>query len=169
MLISADDVVASIHELDGSSDPLEFIDTKSSSTGCPRCHHPMSECKLALGKLKLAGTFLRCDRDGIWFPRDAMTAVFARVSRRSGFRGLGAVGSGGGRATGGTAGSGSARVVDMPDAHGGWSGPMASIQGAFGASPPASSGLAISRWHDRRPRVHTLFVSAHKERRLGCP
>jgi hypothetical protein len=46
---------------------------------------------------------------------------------------------------------------------------MAGIANAFGRGGPASSALAISNWHDHRPRVHTLFVSAHKDRRLGCP
>ena len=165
MLIEVADFVASVHELDGSSDPLELHDVQPATTACPRCRDAMTTCTLGLGTLKLGGQFLHCTRDGIWFPRDAMTAVFARVSRRGGFRG-GVIGSGGVR---GPASSGGASVANMPSGHGGMSGAMAGIQNAFGAGTPASSGLAISQWHDRRPRVHTLFVSAHKDRRLGCP
>jgi hypothetical protein len=168
MLIAVDDLVTSIHELDGSSDTLAFVAETPSATACPRCRHVMSSCRLELGELRLAGTFLRCARDGIWFPRDAMTAVFARVSRRGGFRGFGAVGGGGGAGRG-AASSGGAMVANMPSGHGGMSGAMASIHDAFSGRAPASSGLAISNWQDRRPRVHTLFVSAHKDRRLGCP
>ena len=167
MLIAATDLTESIHELDGSSDVLAFIDEQPAPQGCPRCHHPMVTCAIELGTLRLAGTFLRCASDGIWFPRDAMTALFARVSRRGGFRGLGAVGTGGGR--GGVSGSGAPSVANVPSGHGGMSGAMASIQNAFGGGAPASGGLAISQWQARRPRVHTLFVSAHKDRRLGCP
>ena len=170
MLIAADDILASIHELDGSSDTLEFGDDHATSTSCPRCTHPMVSSAIVLGALKLGGKFLRCDRDGIWFTRDAMTAVFARVSRRGGFRGLGA-------ASGGTGGGGHCRasrrdamVTNMPSGHGGMFGATTpSINNAFAGGSPASSGLAISQWHDHRPRVHTLFVSAHKDRRLGCP
>jgi hypothetical protein len=36
-------------------------------------------------------------------------------------------------------------------------------------SNPATAGLAIGNWRAQRPMVHTLFVSAHKDRRLGCP
>jgi Zn-finger nucleic acid-binding protein/uncharacterized protein YbaR (Trm112 family) len=167
MLIGIDDIAASIHELDGSSELLVPDDSEPSSTACPRCRNPMSSCALRLGQLELTGRFLRCDRDGIWFPRDAMTAIFARVSRRGGYRGMGAVGGSSGDR--GVTGTHSGGIGNMPSGHGGMSGAMASIQNAFGAGRPASGALAISNWQDRRPRVHTLFVSAHKDRRLGCP
>lgn len=51
---------------------------------------------------------------------------------------------------------------------GGMSGAMSSIARAFG-SGPASAKLAIGQWRSDRPRVHTLFVSAHKDKTLGCP
>lgn len=168
MLIGTDDIAAAIHELDGSSEPLALVDDRPAEAACPRCRAPMVTCALRLGSLDLPDRFLHCTHDGIWFPRDAMTALFARVSRRGGFRGLGAVGGGGGGERG-TASSGGAMVANMPSGHGGMSGAMTSIQNAFGGSAAASSGLTISRWQDRRPRVHTLFVSAHKDRRLGCP
>jgi Zn-finger nucleic acid-binding protein/ribosomal protein L37AE/L43A len=39
-----------------------------------------------------------------------------------------------------------------------------------GAGKPSSApGLAISHWGESRPRAHTLFVSAYKDRTLGCP
>jgi ribosomal protein S27AE len=132
----------------------------------------MSSCGLRLGALALEGRFLRCDRDGVWFSRDAMTALFARVSRRGGFRGRGAVGGGGGRSAGHGLDLGhavDAMLSNMPSGHGGMSGALASMSGAFRGAGPASAGLAISHWQDRRPRVHTLFVSAHRDRRLGCP
>ena len=168
MLIAEDDLVASIHELDGSADKLEVGDAKPSEIRCPRCRSAMTSCTLQLGTLALAGRYLRCATDGLWFPRDAMTAVFARVSRRGGFRGLG---TGGAASTSnrGPASSGNAMVGNMPSGHGGMSGVMAGITNAFGGGAPASSGLAIGNWEHRRPRVHTLFVSAHKDRRLGCP
>ena len=167
MLITAADLTESIHELDGSTEQLAFADEQPAEKSCPRCRHPLTSCAIRLGAARLPGAFLRCAADGIWFPRDAMTALFATVSRRGGFRGLGAVGTGAGRGSGGNPGV--ASVANVPSGHGGMSGAMASIQNAFGASAPASGGLAISHWQSRRPRVHTLFVSAHKDRRLGCP
>ncbi len=166
MLITAADLAASIEELDGSTDAVGFVGAEPTTRACPRCTRPMTTSAIRIGTLE-AGRLDHCAADGIWFPRDAMTSVFARVSRRGGFRGLGAAG-GGGLAVG-VRGTASAGVGDMPSGHGGMSGAMASIQGAFGGGAPASGGLAISRWHDHRPRVHTLFVSAHKDRRLGCP
>lgn len=167
MLIAGGDLTESIHELDGSTEVLAFTDERPAEKSCPRCRHPMTTAALRLGTLALPGRFSRCASDGIWFPRDAMTALFARVSRRGGFRGLGTVGTSGGG--GGNTGPGVASVASVPSGHGGMSGAMASIQNAFGAGAPASGGLAISHWQSRRPRVHTLFVSAHKDRRLGCP
>jgi ribosomal protein S27AE len=168
MQIASDDFAASLHEIDGATDPLEVVRLGVSSVGCPQCPHPMTTCTLRLGSLALAGTFLGCARHGIWIPREAMTAAFARVSRRGGFRGLGAVGAGGGGQDRG-GGGGAPAIANVPSGHGGMSGPMASIRGAFSAGAPASSRLAISHWQARRPRVHTLYVSAHKDRRLGCP
>jgi Zn-finger nucleic acid-binding protein/ribosomal protein S27AE len=168
MLIADDDVVASVQELDGSDDALEVHDATPAKAACPRCRGAMSTCGLKIGSLALTGTFLRCASDGIWFPRDAMTAMFARVSRRGGFRGFGAGSSNAGGVRG-PASSGGAMVSNMPSGHGGMSGAMAGIANAFGGGSPASSGLAISHWGNNRPRVHTLFVSAHKDRQLGCP
>jgi TFIIB-like protein len=119
MMIEADDFAASIHELDGGTEPLEIADPQPQTKACPRCTRALTSCTLSIGTLALKGRFLRCDRDGVWVPREAMTAVFARASHR-------------------------------PRANDG-------------------KGLAISQWRDTRPRVHTLFVSAYKDRRLGCP
>ena len=163
MQIGHADMAAAIHELDGTSEPLATVEDEPAAAACPRCRAPMATCALRLGTLDLPGRFLHCARDGIWFPRDAMTALFARISRRGGFRGLGAVGGGGVER-----GSG-AMVANMPSAHSGMSGALSAIQNAFGGHLPASGGLAISRWQDRHPRVHTLYVSAHRGRRLGCP
>jgi uncharacterized protein YbaR (Trm112 family) len=169
MLIALADLAAAAHELDGTSEPLTEIDDRPATTACPRCRGPMTTCALRLGTLDLDGRFLRCASDGIWFPRDAMTLLFARVSRRGGFRGRGVVGAGTGLGPLGPASSGGAMVSNMPSGHGGMTGALSSIQNAFGGTSAASGGLAISRWQDRRPRVHTLYVSAHKDRRLGCP
>ncbi|MBL0214692.1 MAG: zf-TFIIB domain-containing protein [Myxococcales bacterium] len=150
MLIDAEDIATSIHELDGESQPLVTDDDQPTTQACPRCTQAMISSELSLGKLRLKGRFMRCTRDGIWFPRDAMTAAFARASRSrpGGGRGSGAP-------SGGSGGSGMTGVMNT-------------ISGAFG-SGPASGRLAISHWESNRPRVHTLFVSAYKDRTLGCP
>jgi ribosomal protein S27AE len=170
MLISLDDITESIHELDGSKDKLDITDGKAADKRCPRCSLAMAPCTIKLGEMTVYGQFLHCAAHGLWFPRDAMTALFARVSRRGGFRGMGAVaGVGGGLGTGGRGGNDSSVIANMPSGHSGMSGAMASINQAFSSGGPASAGLAISNWQSRRPRVHTLFVSAHKDRKLGCP
>ena len=163
MLLAVDDFTESLREIDGAHDELVFSDEQPSKLACPRCAAAMSSCVIERGKLKLVGTFARCATDGIWFPRDAMTAVFARVSRRAhtffgGRRGGGAMST-----------SGNAMFpAQMPGGSGGLGGAISSIGRAFG-SGPATSGLTIANWGASRPRVHTLYVSAHKDKRLGCP
>jgi hypothetical protein len=153
MQLSVEDFATSIHEIDGSTDALAISDEKPSTHACPRCSHEMTTCHLAIGTMKLKGEFMRCERDGIWFPRDAMTAAFARTSRRV------HSGSGQGRTYGGMA---------VPGASDGMAGAMRSVASAFG-SGPATDRLAIGHWGSSRPRVHTLFISAYKDRTLGCP
>jgi Zn-finger nucleic acid-binding protein len=156
MLIEEDDFAASIHELDGKSEALAISDEEPSTQACPKCTRAMTSCHLAVGGLKLKGAFKRCDRDGVWFPRDAMTAAFARASR-----------SVAGRGSGGSANGFSG--VPGTTATGGMNGALQSISSAFGGGVAASDRLAIGHWRDSRPRVHTLFVSAHKDKTLGCP
>ena len=155
MLIAADDIAESIRELDASEDTLEITDDKPGDTRCPLCSNALAPCTVKFGTMKVNGAFLHCATHGLWFPRDAMTALFARVSRRGRLRG----------STGGTRGGlpgGGARGDGLGDV-------ATAIRDAFQGHGPASSGLAIGNWEHRRPRVHTLFVSAHKDRRLGCP
>ncbi len=136
MLIGVADFTASIHEIDGSTAPLEFLDVTPSSQGCPKCARAMSTSRLTLGELETKVAVARCERDGLWMPRDVMSGIFASVSRR--------VHSG------------------IGDGHG--------YGGVSGTGGVSAGGLTISRWRDKaKPRVHTLYVSAHRERRLGCP
>lgn len=157
MLIEADDFAASIHELDGKTDPLAVSDEQPTTSACPKCARAMTACHVAIGRLKLKGELKRCDRDGLWVPRDTMTAAFARASR-----------SVAGHGSGGARGGVSAPAGSNSGA-GGMSGAMGSISNAFGGGAPASGRLAIGNWRSERPRVHTLFVSAHQDKTLGCP
>jgi ribosomal protein L37AE/L43A len=155
MLIADDDFAASIHELDNGTEPLVVSDEQASQSACPRCQAQMKTCTLAVGALVLRGRFLRCPTDGLWVPRSAMTATFARASRKAHH------GYAGGR-------TGSAGGLVQPGGSGGLAGAMNSIGQAFGGGV-ATGGLAIGNWRSSRPRVHTLFVSAHKDRTLACP
>jgi Zn-finger nucleic acid-binding protein len=170
MQLATDDFAESIREIDGSTDAIAITDVGAARGTCPQCSQPMVECKLALGSLSIEH-LMRCATHGLWIPRDAMTAAYARASRRGGFRGMGATGAAPSRIGGGRAGGSEAAsfIANMPSAHSGMSGPMAGIARAFGAGSPASSGLAISKWQHARPRAHTLFVSAHKNLPLACP
>jgi Zn-finger nucleic acid-binding protein len=158
MLIEEDDFAASIHELDGKTEALAISDEQPTTQACPKCTRAMTSCSLAVGDMKLKGSFMRCDRDGVWFPRDAMTAAFARASRSVAGRGTGGSGNGFSGVPGGVGGGGGGGMQDA----------IGSVRSAFG-SGPATSRLAIGNWRENRPRVHTLFVSAHKDKTLGCP
>lgn len=171
MQLPADDFADSIREIDGSTDAIAITDRAAAAKPCPQCTTAMTTCSLAIGTLVIEGEhIMRCASHGLWIPRDAMTAAYARASRRGGFRGMGATGAAPSKHSGGmpTSNAGSF-VANMPSGHGGMSGAMASIANAFGAGSPASSGLAISHWQSNRPRAHTLFVSAHKDLALACP
>ncbi|MDB4957161.1 MAG: hypothetical protein JWO36_4730 [Myxococcales bacterium] len=153
MLIRDDDFAAAIHELDGSSDPLTFHDRNEPGKPCPRCAGPMVLSDVSVGTIALKSPLLRCEPHGLWVLQSELTALFARVSRRR--RMIGGHSSGPG--------------VYGPPTSGGIVAAMQSIHDAFGGSAPATSGLTISQWSNTRPRVHTLFVSTYKDRRLGCP
>jgi Zn-finger nucleic acid-binding protein len=171
MQLPAEDFADSIREIDGSKDALAITDQDARDKPCPQCSEAMQRCSLAVGSLGVAGDrVMRCASHGVWIPRDVMTAAYARASRRGGFRGMGSTGAAQSSygMTGGTTDTASV-IANMPSAHSGMSGAMASIANAFGAGGPATTGLAISHWHQHRPRAHTLFVSAHKELRLACP
>jgi ribosomal protein S27AE len=169
MMLTDDDFAESIREIDGSKDVIGIKDGDRTDKQCPQCSLAMTECEVNMGSLFVKGT-LHCKTHGLWVPRKAMTAAFARASRRGGFSGLGATGSAPSRIGGGGGGNGGASfVANMPSAHSGMSGAMAGIANAFGGGAPASGGLAISHWQHRRPRAHTIYVSAHKDRELGCP
>ena len=170
MFLDAEDFARSIREIDGSTDALAITDAGAAGKGCPRCGNELSHCTLALGGRTLDGAFLRCAHQGIWVPRDAMTAAFAHANRHGGGRGLGVTHSARGYSgSGGGGADGASIIANMPSAHAGMSGAMSSIANAFGGGAPATSGLAISNWQPHRPRVHTVFVSAYKDQRLACP
>ena len=172
MQLPADDFADSIREIDGSSDAIAITDLERAGAPCPQCSQAMTACTVALGSLTIErDQLMRCATHGLWIPRDAMTAAYARASRRGGFRGMGATGSAPTR-FGGSRGSShdaASFISNMPSGHSGMSSAMAGIARAFGGGSPASSGLTISHWQHSRPRAHTLFVSAHKNLPLSCP
>ncbi|MEP6863002.1 MAG: zf-TFIIB domain-containing protein [Deltaproteobacteria bacterium] len=158
MLLAADDLAKSIHELDGRSGGVTFSEEGPSDKPCPRCAGEMMVAEVDISGIRLHGTLVHCARDGVWVPQGVLAGMFALASRR------GHSGSAHGtRAYGGISGGAS-----LPGVSGGAAGAMNSIAAGFGRGS-ATSGLAISQWADTRPRVHTLFVSAYKDRTLGCP
>lgn len=155
MLMPTDDFATAIREIDPSRGPLGFDDPRDAGTRCPRCARPMSSSTVSIGALPLPERMLRCEQDGLWVSQACLAAVFARLSRHV--------------RIGGGVGRSHDPGVYAPVTSGGIAAAMSSIHEAFAATGPASTGLAISRWHRTRPSVHTLFVSAYKDRRLGCP
>jgi hypothetical protein len=155
MLVPINEFVTAIHEIDPSRGPLEFADPRDSGKRCPRCARPMSTSTVSIGAIPLPESMLSCEQDGMWVSQAVLAAVFARLSRNV--------------RIGGGAGPSRDAGVYAPVTSGGIAAAMNSIHEAFAASAPASVGLAISRWHHTRPSVHTLYVSAYKDRHLGCP
>lgn len=157
MLLAADDLAKSIHELDGRSGGVAFSEDSPCAKPCPRCAGEMKLAKVEVSNIRLHGELMHCARDGVWVPQGVLAGAFALASRR------GHAGSAHGtRAYGGVSGSPPFPGVGR----GGVT--MVDSRAAFGGGV-ATAGLAISQWADTRPRVHTLFVSAYKDRTLGCP
>ena len=155
MLMPVGDFEAAVHEIDHACGPLGFDDAREAGKPCPCCGGAMSEATVSIGGFPFPEPMLRCQQDGLWVSQACLAAVFARFSRHV--------------RIGGGAGPARSPEVYAPVTSGGIAAAMASIQEAFTSSQAASAGLAISRWHRTKPRVHSLFVSAYKDRRLGCP
>jgi ribosomal protein L37AE/L43A len=158
MLLTAEDLAKSINELDGRTDVTAISDEEPGGKRCPRCDGELELATVGVGKMRLYGRLFHCAKDGVWVPQPVLAGAFALASRRSH-----AGSAHNTRAYGGVSG-GSA----MPGVSGSTIGAMNSVASAFGRGS-ATSGLAISHWYESRPRVHTLFVSAFKDRTLGCP
>jgi Zn-finger nucleic acid-binding protein len=153
MMIETADLTAAIHEIDGGTEELVVRETRDGDKPCPRCKKSMSSSVMSVGPHGLADRFLRCETDGLWVSQEAMTGAFASASRRS--------------TPGGFAYA--VRGMAPPPIKGGMAGAMGSIGAAFDAGN-TTRNLAINAWRQKStPRVHTVFVSAHKDRRLGCP
>ena len=151
MLLADDDLAKSIHELDGRSGGVTFKDEGPAGKACPRCAAELVVAVVEVSKIRLAGTLMHCARDGVWVPQGVLAGAFALASRR------GHAGNAHGTRAYGGLGSGRDGIVNLD------------ARATFGSGGPASAGLAISQWSTARPRVHSLFVSAYKDRKLGCP
>jgi ribosomal protein S27AE len=156
MQLTGDDFAAAVNALDGGTDVLSVSEEQPGERSCPRCGGATTTCALAIGRLDLRGRFMRCATHGVWMPQDAMAATFARASRRA------HVNAGNGRTYGGAA------SPTYSDVQGGFGGAIRSIQSAFGSGAPADAGLGIASGQGIS-HVHTVFVSAYKNRALTCP
>jgi Zn-finger nucleic acid-binding protein len=157
MLIAVDDLATSVHELDGKSGEVRFEAAESAKPTCPRCDKPMQTAEVIVGKIKLYGRSLYCAHDGVWVDRGVLAGVFALASRGNHSHSQGRTYGGAGNL-----------ASNIPGQSSGFGGALNSIRGAFGSGAPADSGLSISHWGTSRPRVHTLFVTAFKDRTFAC-
>ncbi|HTR55210.1 MAG TPA: zf-TFIIB domain-containing protein [Kofleriaceae bacterium] len=151
-LIEEAELAASFHELDDSTTDLIARDPQPTDVRCPRCGEPMQSCTLHTHTIDLAGRFLRCARHGVWVPRDALIAGYARVVRKARQGGI-EPRAGVGRAFGDW-NSGSVGAA------------IAGIGQAFAQHAPST--LPFGRW-SHAPRAQSVFVSAFRGRRLACP
>lgn len=145
ILIGFDDLISAVEDLANTTQQLAYRDDRPTETPCPVCQRAMIACHVAVTgdrTFKLRDPFLRCDRDGLWFPEGALASLLAKVGRRWG----------GGPSF-------------EPPGKTGLDGLPRSTVGS------ATSGLRISHWHERgRRRAPTLTpVNAYADRRLGCP
>jgi ssDNA-binding Zn-finger/Zn-ribbon topoisomerase 1 len=157
MQLTAADFAAAVNAFDGNTDTLAIFDELPDDHVCPRCRGATTTCALAIGRETLRGRFVHCAAHGVWMTQDAMTATFARASRRA------HLGAGVGRTYGGAA-----SAAPFSDVRGGFGGALRSIQSAFGNGEPADAGLGIQSGQGIS-HVHTVFASAYKDRSLACP
>ena len=155
MLLTSDDLAKSIHELDGLSGAVAFSHVSPSQKPCPRCQGAMTSAVVVVGNTRIYGTSLHCEQHGVWISQGALAGAFALASRSNHSH------------VSGRAYGGAGNLGNVPGGRGGLTN-LDGIRSTF-SSGPASAGLAIGQWADSRPRVHTLFVSAYKDRTLGCP
>jgi Zn-finger nucleic acid-binding protein len=157
MQLTGAELAAAANALDGGTDAVAISDEQPDDQPCPRCGGATTTCALAIGRDVVRGRVLHCATHGLWMTQDAMVAAFARASRRA------HANAGTGRTYGGVASSA------LPaDVRGGFAGALRSLQAAFGNGSPADAGLAIHSGLGIS-HVHTVFVSAYKNRALACP
>ena len=147
ILIPFDDLTSALEDTAGKVQQLTYRDERATETPCPICLRVMTACQLSIGSddrtHKLRHELLRCNRDGLWFPQDALVDAFAKTARRTAGENYQSTGAG---QTG---------LDGLPVVR-------------YGA---ATAGLRISHWHERsRRRTPTLTpVNAYADRRLACP
>lgn len=158
MLLPLDDLATSIHEIDGGDAPVELRDRAPLAAACPRCGGNLETGTIAIGSAVLGTDLVCCPVDGVWMPRDTLVAAYANAGRRKhrlwqSF---------------GTSADGSVALTGAPS--GGRAGPPAGVGMVAviqaDSNPFAHADLAISQW--QRPRVHTVFVTAYRGRKLTC-
>lgn len=155
MLIRTDDLAAALREL-SPDETFTWSDARGDAKPCPRCKGKLALRHGTLGSHAVLDAHV-CEAHGAWVTQAALTGAFARTSRRA------HRGGGDGQAYGGVAGTPYDPGLGLMGA----SVAARAVKDAFGPSAPASAMLAISQWH--APRVHTIFVSAYKERTPSCP
>jgi len=155
MLLADEDFATSIHELDGSTEPVVVGDPQPADKRCPRCqprsrvvHGRRRQAQAprppdALRSRRLVEAARHADRRVRRSRPSDLAPRHRSLDRRS--------------------------LDDRRGRRRRDGARMSSISQAFGSGRPASAGLAISEWGSSRPMVHTLFVSAYKDRTLGCP
>lgn len=147
IMLAAKDFTAACEDVAGIDLALEVHAGTPTETPCPRCGVSLVNATVSLGEKTLKSRFLSCERDGLWCAPGVLTGVFAIIGRR--FGGHGVPSSGASRATGATGLDG----LPVPQHR------------------AASSGLAISQWHDKpRKRPPTVTpVNMYRDQVLACP
>jgi hypothetical protein len=145
MLIEEADFVAACSDLGGADFHLAFDHEKPTTKSCPRCERTLTESRVTIAPLKrVHADILRCARHGLWVGRDALTGMFARVSR-------------------------SAPGVNGPY----WElrGPSGLDGRPVSTGRSATAGLRIGEWSNRpRRRQPTASpINLYADHRLACP
>jgi Zn-finger nucleic acid-binding protein len=104
----------------------------------------LTSCEIRLAPLRVKADVLRCERDGVWFAGDQLTAVFARVGRKA---------------------------DNALPAHRSYAESQHGLDGIpLERTGPATAGLLISarRHRPRKAKVLTP-INAYRDQPLACP
>jgi len=145
MLMEEAELVAACSDLGMADFHVTFDQEQPTTKACPRCEQSFTSTRVTVAPLKrVRADVLRCARHGLWIGRDALTRMFAGVSRAS--PGIGGP------------------YWELRGASGLDGRPVATGRAA-------TAGLRISEWSNRpRRRQPTASpINLYADQRLACP
>lgn len=145
MLIEEHDLATACSDLVNKDITLAFDDEQSTTYACPTCQRAMTSCHVKFDPIRAKADVHRCDRHGVWFAGGMLAGMFALLGRKA----HGVIGY--------------PQYANVPRATG--------LDGLPIERGPATSGLRIGEWRNRRRRRDKTLtpINAYREHRLACP